>query len=288
LIQLITVMKRVCWFFLLILLVVYLPGFTQEEGVLLKKQRVSKGKSVYLSGGLSFVFGNSSGDYSSGLNIEAGYLKRLNSFISIGPSLSYSSFNYDESISDSFGDASATGNNVYYNDADLEARVVYIQGGDLRFTTVGLTAKIDFIPFSDTRKFSVYGIVRPFLQVSKRTEISATAELWYYNTIPPDDPSNWTFSSEEFLSVNTAGLERWAAETEISGGFNTGVGGELSLPSGVSFFLQTSIGVTLPVSHINTSEFPQTMDGGYYNPDYPIVKSGFTFLSIMAGVSYSF
>jgi hypothetical protein len=118
LIQPITVMKRVCWFFLLILLIVYLPGFTQEEGVLLKKQRVSKGKSVYLSGGQSFVFGNSSGDYSSGLNIEAGYLKRLNSFISIGPSLSYSSFNYDESISDSFGDASATGNNVYYNDAD--------------------------------------------------------------------------------------------------------------------------------------------------------------------------
>ena len=145
--------------------------------------------------------------------------------------MSYSSFNYDESISDSFGDASATGNNVYYNDADLEAWVVYIQGGDLRFTTVGLTAKIDFIPFSDTRKFSVYGIVRPFLQVSKRTEISATAELWYYNTIPPDDPSNWTFSSEEFLSVNTAGLERWAAETEISGGFNTGVGGELSFRS---------------------------------------------------------
>lgn len=281
-------MKRDCWFILLISLFVYLPGFTQEEGILMKKQRVSKDKSVYLSGGPSFVFGNSSGDYSSGLNIEAAYLKRINSFISIGPSLAYSSFNYDESISDSFGDGSAKGNNVYYNDADYEARVVYIGGGDLRFTAIGLTTKIDFIPFSDSRKFSVYGVVRPFLLVSKRTELSATAELWHYNTIPPDDPANWTFYNEEFLSANTPGLERWAAETEISGGLNAGIGGELSLPSGVSFFLQVSIGVTLPVSHINTSEFPQTMDGGYYNPDYPIVKSGFNFLSIMAGVSYSF
>jgi len=280
-------MTRIKWAILVISILTFSGHvFSQDEGAITKKGWVLKEKSVYLSGGPAFRFGNNSSDYSGGLNLEGGYLKRINRSLSIGPALSYTKFNYDETISDSFGDEEAEGNNVFYDDPNYEARVVYIEGGDLSLIALGFNVKANFIPLSETKQFSFYGIAKPFVLLSKRTEITASVEHWFYNTIPPDDPENWTFSGPpEFLSSEEQAS--WAADTEFSGGINLGVGAEFVLPSGVSFFLQGAINLTLPITHINTSEFPNTYDG-FYDPDYPLVKKGFSSLNVSIGVAYSF
>ncbi len=282
-------MKRVNWVILIIFLLVFSHrGFAQDEGTLEKKGRVTKAKSFFLSGGPSYKFGNNTGDYCCGLNLEAGFFKRLNRTLSIGPSISYSKFAYDESISDSFGDLEAEGNNVFYD--FYEARVVYMEGGDLRLISLGFNLKVNFIPFSETKKFSFYGIAKPIVLLSNRTELTASVEHYFPPTIPaPDDRSEWGGLSgpPEELSVEDPDYDYWAADTEFSRGMNVTVGAEYWLPSGVAFFLQGTVGFTLPITHINTSEYPNTYDG-FTDNNFPFVKKGFTSLNVSAGVAYSF
>ena len=52
-------------------------------------------KVFLLDFGASFTLGENIGDYSVGFNIEAGFVKRMNRVFSIGPSISYLSFEYD-------------------------------------------------------------------------------------------------------------------------------------------------------------------------------------------------
>src|SRR3989337_3602771 len=68
----------------------------QDEGTIVKKARLERSKGIFIGGGPSFTLGKNIGDYSKGLNFEAGYLTRLNRVISIGPSISYISFKYDQ------------------------------------------------------------------------------------------------------------------------------------------------------------------------------------------------
>jgi len=278
---------RIRFLLLFIALTTYHVVFAQDEGTITKKVRVTRGKSAYFFAGPSYRFGSNDGDYSGGLNLEAGYLVRLNRIVSVGPSLSFSKFSYDESISDSFGDEDATGNNIF-TDAYV-VNIVYMEGGDLTHFSAGFDVKIDFIPMADDRKFNVYGLVKPFVLLSSRADVSATVEPWqmpvlgdppseYYYTGPPDD----------FLDSETDGYSRWGAEKEFSGGLNLGVGGEYSLPSGLSFLAQASFRMTLPITYVNTSAFDPSIATGYYHPDYPFVKEGFTTLNISLGVSYRF
>src|SRR5688572_5582607 len=67
----------------------------QDEGVIQKRERIDRSQSVFIDFGPSFTLGENIGDYSVGFNVEAGYVKRLNRVLSIGPSLSYLSFKYD-------------------------------------------------------------------------------------------------------------------------------------------------------------------------------------------------
>lgn len=272
---------------LFILLTTFHAVRAQDEGTITKKVRVTRGKSVYFFAGPSFRFGNNDGDYSGGLNLEAGYLVRLNRIVSIGPSLSFSKFSYDESISDSFGNEDATGNNIF---ADIyPVKIVYMKGGNLTHFSAGFDVKIDFIPMADSRKFNVYGLAKPFLLLSSRTAVSATVEPWDrldYDT--PQSEWNYTGPPDEFLDSETVGYSRWGAETEFSGGLNVGVGSEYSLPSGLSFLVQASFRMTLPITYVNTSAFDPSILTGFDHPDYPFVKEGFATLNISLGVSYRF
>ena len=85
----------------------------------------------------------------------------------------------------------------------------------------------------------------------------------------------------------------WSEDNKLSGGLNVGVGAGYILPSGLEFFLNGSTGLTLPVSHIRTSEFPNTLDNSgtvdqQVNPKYPLVKKGFTTIVISLGVAFNF
>lgn len=273
--------------FLFILLMTCQAVFAQDEGTISKKERVTRGKSIYFFGGPSFRFGNNNGDYSGSLNLEAGYLLRLNRIVSIGPSLSFSKFNYDEEISDSFGNEDATGNNIFTD--VYEVKIVYMEGGGLTHFSAGFNVKFDFIPMADDRKFNIYGLVKPFLLLSSRAEVSAIVEPWQMLVLG-DPPSEYYYTGppDEFLDSESTDLSYWGAETEFSGGLNLGVGGEYSLPSGLSFLVQASFQMTLPITYINTSAFDPSTLTGFYHPDYPFVKEGFTTLNISFGASYRF
>lgn len=269
-------------------------SWAQEEGTLTKKERIINGKSIYLLAGPSFRFNNKS-DYSGGLNLEAGFLKRLNRITSVGGSLTFSKFNFDQSLSNSFENSDAIGNNVFLEDGGYETYVVYMEGGNLNLFSVGLDFKIEFIPFSEDRKFSAFGLIKPFFLVSGRSAVSASTEIWYPDVVPyklpmdSDPNNNWSGGDPyEKLSSETPGLERWAADTEFSGGVGLGVGLDYSLKSNIKIFMQSTIKFTLPITHIKTNAFLPSRNDGYYHPDYPFVKEGFSTINLAIGVSYYF
>lgn len=267
-------------------------SWAQEEGTITKKERIVNGKSIYLLAGPSFRFNNKS-DYSGRLNLEAGFLKRLNRITSVGASLNYSKFNYDQSLSNSFENADAIGNNAFLEDGGYEVYVVSMEGGDLNFLSIGFDFKFEFIPFNEERKFSAYGIINPFLLVSNRSEVNASTAIWYSNTNPftlPYDESNWSGAGDLFESINadTPGYERWASATEFTGGVGLGIGLDYSLKSNIKIFMQSTLKFTLPITHIKTNAFPPSRNDGYYHPEYPFVKEGFSTINLALGVSYYF
>ncbi|HTE34008.1 MAG TPA: hypothetical protein VK666_26695 [Chryseolinea sp.] len=283
-------MRKCNWSLLILAFLTYSAANAQDEGTLSKMDRVSTPNSFYLFGGPSFKFAGNNGDYCCGFNFEAGYLKRINRLVSIGPAVSFTRFLYDESISNSFGDPDASGNNIYQLDGGYEVYVVELKGGDLKFFSAGVNLKIDFVPYEEGRKISFYGIIKPYLLVSKRSEVTASADLWFANENSPlDNPANWSGGDNfDNLSPKTPGYERWAADTEVTAGANLGIGAELAFPAGFGLFLQSTVVVTLPITYINTSEFPPATNTGYYHKDYPFVKKGFTTLNIAIGAVYHF
>lgn len=272
----------------------YSAAWSQEEGTVTKKERIAKGKSFYLLGGPSFRFNNKS-DYSGGLNLEAGFLKRLNRITSVGASIGYTKFNFDQSLSNSFGNVDAIGNNAFLEDGGYEVYVVYMEGGNLNFLSIGLDFKFEFIPFSEERKLSVFGLIKPFLLVSSRSAVSASTEIAYPAIVPYKLPYNsdannsWDVGNPfENINADTPGYERWAADTEISGGVGLGVGFDYSLKSNLKIFMQSTLKFTLPITYIKTNGFPPFRDDGYNNKDYPFVKEGFSTINLAVGVSYYF
>jgi hypothetical protein len=139
--------------------------------------------------------------------------------------------------------------------------------------------RFNLIPNERVKKFSAYAIAKPYLLVSRRSAVSGTAEYWQrYNL--DDDRSLWYYSSP----TDEIG---WDAETEFSAGMNVGVIGEYILPSGLSFFLQSMMGFTLPISYIDTRSFPPTL-AAYNSGDFPFAKKSFSTLTVSLGVAYTF
>jgi hypothetical protein len=77
---------------LLVFAFCYVAVLAQDEGTIVKRERIQRDKNIFVGGGISILGGSNSGDYSSGLNIEAGYGKRLNRVFSIGGSFSFLRF----------------------------------------------------------------------------------------------------------------------------------------------------------------------------------------------------
>jgi hypothetical protein len=263
-------MRSVLFTFAVFLFIQY-SGNAQDEGPITKKARVlSKATTVYFVIGPSFPMG---GDYNGGLNLQAGLLKRLNRIVSVGPFVSFTKFNSDAAAKD-----------IFIEEGGYEIKIVRMQGGDLKFFSVGMDVKFNFIPAERIKKFSMYAIVKPFLLISSRSAVSGNAETWYRDDIGDDKGTTWYYGgTTEQLSP-----DRWNAETEFSGGMHAGVGGEWIMASGLSLLLQSTAGFTLPVSHIDTSSFKQTLADGYNNADYPFAKQSFSSIALSLGVAYTF
>lgn len=267
--------------------IVVTSAFGQDEGPVSKKSRTPVSKTFHIGGGPSYRSLGNSGDYSSGITVDVGVSRRVNRVLSFGISILYSSFRYDEEISDSFGDPQAEGNNVYYEEGGYQARVIYFEGGDVRMLAAGFNAKLNLLPF-EQKKLLPYIMARPFVMSASRTAITATSETYYYANIPPEPTNLWELSATEDLDSGSPGREHWASASRLSGGASLTGGAEMVLPSKVGFFLQASVTFTFPVSYISTSAYPATLDDGYSNSEFPLVEKSFSSLNVSMGVSYNF
>jgi hypothetical protein len=264
-------MKCIGTFTLGMLLISGFTSLAQDEGALIKKARVvSKANTVYFTLGPSLQF---SGDYGGGLYAAAGFIKRSNRIVSMGPSFSFTKSDYDNKLS----------NEYFVEEGGYEIRKLKLQGGDLKLSSIGLDIKFDFIPSERVKKFSAYFIAKPFLLISNRSKVTGTNQPYFRNDIFDTDTNSW---EESDIPVEISN-EKWNAKTEVTGGLSAGVGVAWNLTSGVSLFAQSLSGFTLPMTYINTNAFPSNLDG-YKEPNYPFVKKSFVSLNISLGVSYTF
>lgn len=280
-------MKKIILFLTVFLVTVC--AFGQDEGKVVVKERFERDNSIYLSLGPAFTLGKNLGDYSTGFNVELGYLKRVNRVFSIGPSLSYLSFAYD---------ASKTQKN-YYDQPDDIAIELSFSGGNVSLLSLGANVKLSFIPVSDNTKFSVYGVATPFVAMATKSEMTGTAYLFQDNGTGVYNKPTQPVSSVAFSKDNVPGFKK---DNNVTGGINIGFGFEVRPTQALSISLQPGFSYTLPVNYIATSSFVtnsiqyhDTNGKIYYDEatslnqeTFPIVKNGFSAWNIKVGIAYNF
>ena len=292
----------------------------QDEGTIVKRERIDRSQNIFLSVGPSFIFGKNIGDYSTGVNIEAGYTKRVNRVFSVGPSISYIAFNYDpaktkaETAADLYVGTSydVAGWRAKYPTLpeDLEfdvGRLLQLSGGDISLLSLAVNLKLNFIPVTDRRKFSVYGFAKPFVAFSRREAVKGTGRLYVYESYEDNqgdsNPNNdvlyfnqgddtwWPAPEDQEATIDQWDEKSFPAlkeESKVTGGIFVGPGVEFMPAGKFSFFAQLAFGYTFPISYVSTESYPKTINDAYFNDEFPIVEKGFPSLNLQFGVSYNF
>jgi hypothetical protein len=281
----------------------------QDEGTIIKKERIERNLGISLGAGPSLTFGKNIGDYSSGFSLELGFVKRLNRVLSIGPSISYISFKYDPDVTSvnggayvGEGDPNDWGTKYGLNNLEYDyGYILTLKGGDISMISAALNLKLNFIPVRDNSKISVYGFVKPFIAMSSRKEVSGSDVRYTYEIY--EDDNNTSTTNDDILNYNLGdrdwyedGFEsEWGAEsypalaeeTSITGGLYVGPGIEFMPARAVSIFVQASFGYTFPISFISTKAYEPTVDD-YVEEEFPMVKKGFPSLNLQAGLTFNF
>jgi len=293
----------------------------QDEGTIVKKERIDKSQGFFFGLGPSFTFGDNIGDYSTGFNIEMGFQKRLNRVFSIGPSISYLSFKYDPEATTDIGGSAYVGTGdpldwgTKYNLSGLDYTYGYLlelEGGDLSLISLALNLKLNLVPVKDDSKISVYGFAKPFISIASRTEVNGSDQRYTYEIY--EDDNGTVSTADDILYYNlgdgevyqdftystgpdddTPGSAEWgpdpyealASETVVTGGIFIGPGIEFMPAKTVSIFVQAAFGYTFPVSFVSTGSYESTIES-YVNEEFPIVKEGFPSVNIQVGMSFNF
>jgi len=270
-----------------IILLLFTTTYAQDEGQAVAQARFERSNGIYISGGPALVLGKNLGDYNNGLGLEAGYMKRLNKVLSIGPSISYLRFTYDEEKT-----------YPYYYDPEFDVAIEYYQeGGDLSLVSLGFSIKLNFVPVSDDSKASIYGIATPFFSQIARQEFTATGD--FYANADFDGLYNDLLLTEDFDSDD---IPQLAKDSKSSGGVHIGFGVEFAPVKPISFFLQATFCYTLAVKYSATDSFLKEEDqyvdaedtiyydayNTIYLEEFPIVNKGFSSLNIKGGISFNF
>lgn len=267
----------------LIVIVMLSAGYAQaqDEGAVVKKERIERDKSIFVGGGISILGGNNLGDYSNGINFEGGYNKRLNRIVSIGGSLSYMKFAYDPEVLNTKPDPSGQGlpSNFYY-DTSLplasvdEGYFLTLNGGDVSMLSLAFNIKVNFVPVKDNSVISVYAFAKPFISSSTVSGISGTAEYIAY------DGTDWVYDSSGDVSGS------FSSKSSITGGIFIGPGIEINPAKPISFFAQASFGYTFPMEVVSTRSYGNDFnDIGADN--FPLASLGFTSINFAAGISFN-
>ncbi|MBA4057557.1 MAG: hypothetical protein C0490_22780 [Marivirga sp.] len=278
----------------------------QDEGAIVKRERIGKDKGIFIAIGPSATLGKNIGDYSVGFNIEGGFVKRLNRVFSIGPSLSYVKFKYDPEVTQvGFKNAFVGGP---YQDSDgftfYEGLVFQLEGGDISLLSLALNLKLNLIPVKDNSKISVYGFAKPFVSYSTRTEVTGKT---FYRTNYGDfqDPADW-YTEDEFAWIAGSPYVKSTydidvsqdlkEESKVTGGIFIGPGIEFAPAKKISGFFQVAIGYTFPITYVSTEAYNNAANQNNLDvfvqsgniEKYPMQEKGFPSVSLQLGASYNF
>lgn len=274
----------------------------QDEGNITKRDRINLDKGIFLGIGPSFTLGKNIGDYSTGLNVELGYMSRLNRVISVGGSISYMSFKYDPEktgVNNSFISDETISDGYYDN---WLAMYVDFKGGDMNLVSLAANLKFNLVPVMDNSTISVYAFAKPFLTMASRTAVKGTAYLFWV----PDYDFNGVYSEDEIIdgaysAVQVpweAGDPTWEAEgitisdklnkdSRITGGIFVGPGIEIFPAKNVSFYAQAAFGYTFPVSFVSTKKYEgNSLDS--MDEEFPVIEQGFPSVNLQFGISFNF
>lgn len=300
----------------LILMILCTTLQAQDEGAAVAQTRFENPNSIYASGGLSLTFGDNVGDYSKGMNFEAGYLKRLNKVLSIGGSLSYIKFKYDPETTSAEGGA-------YYGSGDINltytsafgttwnekyglsesydyAYVLTLEGGDVTLMSLGFNIKLNFVPVGDNTKVSFYGFAKPFVTYAKRDAVTGNGVLYIYEAYEDfggagelddllfyDQGDDTWYANGYEEDWGPDGFPALKEDTKVTGGIFIGPGVEFTPNKSLSIFVQAAFGYTFPVSFVSTGSYDDTIDS-YVDPEFPIIEKGFPSLNLQFGLAFNF
>jgi hypothetical protein len=272
-------------FALLVLLsTAVLTSHAQDEGAIIKKERLALTKSIFIGGGPSFTLGKNVGDYSTGLNFEGGFIQRLNRVVTLGGSLSYTKFSYDPQktdlnsgyigiVDDGFG---------YYH---YELATIELEGGDISMVSLAFNFKFNFIPVTDETKVSVYGFAKPFLTSVTRDEVSGSSD-YYVNYYDPNTLEDWELVEENVLWDGES-YDALKEESTVTGGIVLGPGVEFLPANKFSFYIQAGFSYTFPISFVSTESYDPTIES-YVDEEFPMVKEGFPTINLQFGATFNF
>ena len=301
-------MKKLLCF--LSLLLIGVTASAQDEGTIVKRERIDKNKGLFIGLGPSFTFGKNIGDYKTGFNVELGFLKRVNRVLSIGPSISYLSFQYDPEVTTEkegnayigYGDPNNWGDKYPVNNLAYDyGYVLELEGGDLSLTSLAVNIKLNFVPVKDNSIISAYVFAKPFVSLASRKEVSGRGERYTYEIY--EDNQGTSTENDDILNYNLGDnnwyadgyTETWDGEsyealksdTEVTGGIFIGPGIELFPARKFSFYLQATFGYTFPVTFVSTESYEKTVSS-YVNKEFPMTKKGFPSVNAQVGMSFNF
>ena len=288
----------------------------QDEGTIVKRERIERSNNIFLGFGPSFTLGDNLGDYSVGYNVEAGFMKRVNRVLSIGPSVSYIAFAYDpektkaENAEDLYVGTShdINGWHARYDQYGLDPSYVWdygwllnLEGGDISLLSLALNLKFNLIPITDRSVFSIYVFAKPFISFSQRKAVSGSGQRYIYEAyedevdevlfpyVPYTEENVW-YIDDGPNGLNTWGPASYPAleeESKITGGIFVGPGIEFIPAKKISIYAQAAFGYTFPVSYVSTESYPKTV-GSYQDDEFPIVEKGFPSVNVQIGLSVNF
>lgn len=259
-------------------------AFTQDEGVIEQKERIDINKGIFLGLGPAVTLGKNIGDYSVGFNFEAGFLKRKNRVLSIGPSLSIVSFAYDPEVTDINGGAYVGFISDPLDPDYWQGYVINLEGGDVTLVSLAFNIKLNFVPVKDNTILSIYGFAKPFLSSAYRSEVFGSSN--YYRTTDPNGATNWRLV-QSGIEWGPNDYEILQEKSSVTAGIFIGPGIEIAPAKQLSLFFQIPYGYTLPISYISTASYDTSLDS-YFNDEFPMTKKGFSSITLQLGISFNF
>lgn len=255
------------------------PGlWAQDEGKIIKRERIERDKNIFLGGGISLINDANLKEYSTGFNFEGGFSKRLNRILSVGASLSYLNFAY--STPRTSNQAPVFGkypDNFYTGYPALQPNIhtgylVNITNTNLTFISLAADFKLNFVPVKENSVISFYGFAKPFISYSKHSDVTLSLDL--FRDI--NDTNTWTLAGSAGDIVPLDG--------KVTGGIFIGPGIEINPTKPISFFVQASFGYTLASDFISTKSYPTRDLKLFDDPNWPGKTIGFSSINFSGGI----